>query len=578
LLQIAVSSVLAPLSIYFTQRIIDVSAGIIAGRGDWNGLILWMGLLATAMFFSSLGGGFLNGILYIAIRRRLNTGMTPAILRKFRRLDYACFEDESVRDTLERMSSEPQYKLFDLFLNILGVAECCVGVVAAAMIYAQAGWLFVAGFAALLFPMIWLDFKSADMINTMINNQSADERMMHYLGGLLSEKSSLFELKIFRAAGYVADKWRGVSREVLDTRVKTTVDAQKYYLISTVLFKCWSFFVILGLVGVVVRGDITIGLFTALIASSGAMLDNASMLSHSMQNLRQRYRMTEHFERFMGLPEHAGNEQTDASGFFDMANAGIVFENVSFAYPGTGKQILRDVSFAIEPGERAAIVGVNGAGKSTIVKLLCRLYEPDGGRIMVGKSELRELDAAALRKLCSVVFQDFCKYSLTLRENVAFGDLSKREDDAALCAALEMGMADGVAALDAPLGRLEDDGTDLSGGQWQRIAVARACLPDSAFIVLDEPTASMDPLAESRMYNGFAAVLRQRGAIMISHRLASAKMADKIIVLEGGVVAETGSHDELIALGGLYARMYASQAAWYLPGAEGSVPEGGEPA
>ncbi|MCL1794756.1 MAG: ABC transporter ATP-binding protein/permease [Oscillospiraceae bacterium] len=568
IVQIGLSAVLGPLSIYFTQRIIDEAANIITNGAAWNGLILWVALLLFSMlFFSAVGGGFLSGILYVSIRRKLTIAMTPDVLEKFKRLDYACFEDKDVQDTLQRMSSDPQYKVFQLFLTILGVLECMVGVVGAALIFAQAGWWFVVGFAALLVPMIWLDFKAANMMNTMFNEQSADERKMHYLGGLLSNKSPLFELKIFRAADYIAKKWRGISRDVLDTRVKTTIRSQKFFLISTILFKCWSFFIVLGFVSAIINGSITIGLFTALITSTWVILQNADMLSHTVQNLRQRYLLMEHYYKFLALPEmqSEGEPLTDEPPH-------IVFENVVFTYPKTDIKILNGVSFEVNQGERVALVGENGAGKSTIIKLLCRLYKPDSGRILINGMDIQTVNAAALRRVFSVVFQDFCKYTLTLRENVAFGDLSKLHDDNALQNALKMGLADGIAELDAPLGKLEENGVDISGGEWQRVAVARACLPDSAFVILDEPTASLDPVAESNMYNSFAEVTKNRGCIMISHRLASARMADKIAVLSDGVVLEMGGHADLMAAGGLYSRMYASQSAWYSSSAAGGEP------
>ncbi|MDR0999727.1 MAG: ABC transporter ATP-binding protein/permease [Clostridiales bacterium] len=561
LFQIGISAVLAPLSIFFTQRIIDTVSGIIINGDNWNGIIPWVALLLFAMFFSSVGGGFLNGILYISIRRKLNIGMTPDVVEKFKRLDYACFEDKDVQDTLQRMSTDPQDKVFQLFLTILGVLECMIGVIGAALIFSQAGWWFVVGFAALLVPMIWLDFKAANMMNIMFNEQSTDERKMHYLGGLLSNKSSLFELKIFRATDYIAKKWRGIAHTVMDTRVKTTLHAQKYFLISTILFKCWSFFVVLSLVTTVVSGNITIGIFIALIASTGAVLDNADTLSHTVQNMRQRYLLMEHYYKFLSLPEinAHGEPLTDAP-------LHIVFENVVFTYPKTDIKILNGVSFEVKQGERVALVGENGAGKSTIIKLLCRLYKPDNGRILINDIDIQTVDAAALRRVFSVVFQDFCKYTLTLRENIAFGDLTKLNDDNALHDALKMGLADGITELDTPLGKLEETGVDISGGQWQRVAMARACLPDSAFVILDEPTASLDPVAESNMYHSFAEVLKSRGCIMISHRLASARMADKIVVLSEGIVTETGGHEDLMSASGLYARMYESQSAWYVKG------------
>jgi ABC-type multidrug transport system fused ATPase/permease subunit len=266
----------------------------------------------------------------------------------------------------------------------------------------------------------------------------------------------------------------------------------------------------------------------------------------------------EHYYKFLSLPE-IQNDGVQLTG----EPPHIVFENVVFAYPNTDAKILNGVSFDVKQGERVALVGENGAGKSTIVKLLCRLYKPDSGRILINGTDIQSVEAASLRRVFSVVFQDFCKYTLTLRENVAFGDLSKLHDDNAIRAALKMGLADGIAGLDTPLGKLEENGADISGGQWQRIAVARACLPDSAFVILDEPTASLDPVAESNMYHSFAEVLKNRGCIMISHRLASARMADKIIVLSEGVVSEMGGHADLMAAGGLYSRMFVSQSAWY---------------
>jgi ABC-type multidrug transport system fused ATPase/permease subunit len=412
--------------------------------------------------------------------------------------------------------------------------------------------------------MIWLDFKASDMMNTMFDNQSADERMMHYLGGLLSNKSSLFELKIFRATDYIAKKWRGIAREVLDTRLKTTIKSQKYNLISTILFKCWSFFIVIGLVSAIAGGSITIGLFTALLTSTWIILNNADMLSHAVQNLRRRYLLIEHYYKFLSLPEIAGHGEPLAERL-----PHIVFENVEFTYPKTDVKILNGVSFEVSRGERVALVGENGAGKSTIIKLLCRLYKPDSGRILLNGTDIQTLDPAALRRVFCVVFQDYCKYTLTLRENVAFGDLSKLHDDDALHEALKMGLADNIAELDVPLGKLEEDGIDLSGGEWQRVAVARACLSGSAFVILDEPTASLDPVAECDMYHSFAEVLKNRGCIMISHRLASARMADKIVVLSGGAVSEVGSHAELTEAGGLYSRMYKSQSAWYITDKEG---------
>ena len=230
--------------------------------------------------------------------------------------------------------------------------------------------------------------------------------------------------------------------------------------------------------------------------------------------------------------------------------------------------VLKDVSFSIEQGQKVALVGENGAGKSTIIKLLCKLYKPDSGYIKVNGTDLQDIPMADLKKIFGVAFQDYVCYALSLRENVALGDVEKINDDESIKRALKDGLADGLLeeltnGLDSNLGKIEDDGVDLSGGQWQRVAISRACLSDGSIVVLDEPTASLDPIAESDMYNAFSSALKDKGCLIISHRLASARLADKIILLDSGVIAESGSHEELMAKRGLYCKMFENQSSWY---------------
>nr|WP_300678333.1 ATP-binding cassette domain-containing protein [uncultured Acetatifactor sp.] len=266
----------------------------------------------------------------------------------------------------------------------------------------------------------------------------------------------------------------------------------------------------------------------------------------------------------------------------------IAFENVSFRYPGTERDILKNVTFYAKEGERIAFVGENGAGKSTIIKLLCGLYEPTTGNVTIGGVPVREISPGLRTRLLSVVFQNFQSYQMTLRENVAFGNPEALWDDEKLLHALELADAGELAeshgkgadtkgmdtkgsdtkgmdarGLDRNLGRLEKDGQDLSRGQWQRVAMARAFVSDAKYVILDEPTASLDPLAESRMYENFSRIFRERGTVLISHRLASARMADRILVLDGGRIVQTGSHEELMAREGLYRTMFLAQSSFY---------------
>jgi ATP-binding cassette subfamily B protein len=252
----------------------------------------------------------------------------------------------------------------------------------------------------------------------------------------------------------------------------------------------------------------------------------------------------------------------------DSDSCAIAFENVRFAYPGSERCVLDGVNLLIEPGERIALVGENGAGKTTLAKLLLGLYRPTEGRILVNGRDLVDIDRVTWRKRASAVFQDFYQYHLTVRENIAFGNLERADDRAAIERAAQLSGADGVVAslpngYDTLLGKAFEDGTDLSVGQWQKIAVARAYMRDARVLVLDEPTAALDAKAEVGIYRQFRDASQGKTSLLISHRLGSARLADRIIVLANGRISEQGSHAELMARGGQYATMLGIQAKWY---------------
>jgi ATP-binding cassette subfamily B protein len=246
----------------------------------------------------------------------------------------------------------------------------------------------------------------------------------------------------------------------------------------------------------------------------------------------------------------------------------LTLEHVAFAYPHTGRRVLDGVTLTVRPGEVAALVGENGAGKTTLVKLICRLYDPDAGTVTLDGIDLRRFRPEELRREIGVIFQDFARYALTVRENVRLGDPRLAVDDPRIAEALGQAGAGGITdrldgGLDALLGCQFEGGTELSAGQWQKIALARAFLRDSRLVVLDEPTSSLDPVAEHELFAAFRRLLQGRAAILISHRFSTVRMADTIHVLAGGRIVESGSHDALMSAGGLYARMFELQSANY---------------
>jgi ATP-binding cassette subfamily B protein len=247
---------------------------------------------------------------------------------------------------------------------------------------------------------------------------------------------------------------------------------------------------------------------------------------------------------------------------------GFEFRNVSFRYPGTSRLILDRLNFHLRPGERVALIGENGQGKTTIVKLLTRLYDPTEGQVLLDGVDLREYDLEDLYDQIGVIFQDFMRYEMTARENIAMGCVSQLENFELLELAAKKSLADQVIAklpqrYEQMLGRRFDGGLDLSGGEWQKVALARAYLRDAQLLILDEPTAALDARSEAQVFARFAELTMGRTALFISHRFSTVRMADRIVVLENGKITEEGSHEELSALDGRYAELFEMQAASY---------------
>ncbi|MBO4217492.1 MAG: ABC transporter ATP-binding protein, partial [Clostridia bacterium] len=250
----------------------------------------------------------------------------------------------------------------------------------------------------------------------------------------------------------------------------------------------------------------------------------------------------------------------------------FVFENVSFRYPGGSRDVIKNLNMTINAGDTVVLVGLNGAGKTTLIKLLTRLYDPTEGRILLDGCDIKEYDVKQLYAMFGIIFQDFGKYAVSVRENIEFGDINKKPDEKDITSAAFHSNADSFIdklpdKYDTPLMRyFEENGTELSIGQWQKLAIARAFFSDSDVLILDEPTASLDPMAEQEIFNQFDELREDKTTVFVSHRLSSATTADKIAVIEGGELVEFGSHEELMALRGKYYLLFSTQAKRYIEG------------
>jgi ATP-binding cassette subfamily B protein len=314
------------------------------------------------------------------------------------------------------------------------------------------------------------------------------------------------------------------------------------------------------LVKYLLDGEISVGAFAAVYNSIGMLFAVMNeVISMHLGNLANNFGQIRNFLRFLDIP-------SDNRANLDISKKeGITVENASFTYPNAEKESLKNINLHIKPGETIAIVGENGAGKTTLVKLLTGLYKPTGGSVKIGETDLNTISYRSLFENISGVFQKYQRYALTLKENIQIANFASENNVEQTLAENHIDHGDKDTfpdGLDTMLSR-EFDGVDLSGGQWQRVAIARGFYRESDIIVLDEPTAAIDPLEESAIYKKFVEVAKDKTAVIVTHRMGSAKIAGRIVVMRDGEIAEIGAHDELVEKGGLYAGMYAAQAGWY---------------
>ena len=566
-----------PFTVLYTQKLIDsiilfLKESVVLSSVLWNAAVLAL----TILFMNHVN--FISNIAFIYLEKKLTYNLSEAILTKMPKIDFACFEDAALHDALKEIRSRPAKKVINLFKECRAFLCDSIKLFGMVFIFARVSpWLSLGFFVFLVLDFI-NEYIATKKIQAIYASQVFDERELEDLSSLLSNKDALPELKIFSAVPFIVKKFKDKYKVLLKERISITLKSYRYMGIASVIMIAWFSFLIFVLIRLIIRGQVSVGMFTGLIASITEIYYLLVFMSQSFWGLIDDNKSIGFLYTFMDLPhdihynkmrheEKILEQNILEQNIFDKKNA-IIFENVSFHYPNSEKEVLKNISFRIEAGAHIALVGKNGSGKTSLIKLITGLYKPSSGNIFIGSKNINSLSRDALHREFSVVFQDYASYQMSLRENAALGSIEFLNDDEHLKKSIALISDDPVFDdLDKHLGKLEESGTELSGGQKQKLAIARACAAKTNFIIFDEPTASLDPSAEKEMYQNLQKIIgtsnRGRGCIFISHRLASAKMADIIFVLDEGRIIEKGSHDELIKNGGLYSKMYKEQASWY---------------
>ncbi len=559
LLNSVLTAIIVPVNTVLLQRIVD-DILILLQENRFHFILNTHLVIFIAGVFSEV---LLTGLdRYVEIRfdMQITNRLEKEIVRKYRKLDYSCYEDPQTYDSISRISQNPGEKIRMIFWKLCEMVRIIILLIGYLLIFQQASPLLVGIFLLFLPSMLYENYKAGCLWYDLYSRQTADERKIAYYERLLTGKTSLAELKIYQATDYIEKLWKKQSSKLRKEKEETLIRVEKTLLrkstFAALWYLCSGGFLLYG----VITGRISVSMFLVLFQTILNIVDTVNGLLETFGNFSREIQEMSYLHSFFAL-----KNIPERKGCIDRPVRRIRFEHVCFSYPNAGTETLHDISFELDLSKSTAIVGENGSGKTTIIKLLCGLYQPTSGRILFDEYDIRNLNNGEIGKAIKVVFQDFFQYELTIRENIGFGNLARISHDLELQEVLDAVHLEELKklGLDTGLGKLEHEGIDLSRGQWQRLAVGRIFLNDTGYAVLDEPTASVDPVSEYNMYQLFYLLLRSRGSLMISHRLASAKMADHILVLKNGTIAEQGNHTELMKNQELYHELFCRQAEWY---------------
>lgn len=559
LLNAVLLAVLVPINTILFQKIIDDILILLRHKQITTGMYLEFGLFVAALLLDVILTSF-DKCIEIRFDMKMTDGLERDIIQKYKNLDYSCYEKSATYDIISRISKNPGEKLKLIYWKIIEIIKILISLVGLVLVFRQASNLLIVIFILFLIPMLYENYKAGSLWYELYAKQTVDERKVAYYERLLTSKTSLIELIIYQATDYIKSLWKKQSEKMLKEKDATLQKVEKALLKKSLFATLWYICCTGILIHSVMTGHISVGLFIALFNTTLSIVGTITSLLETFGDFSKEIKEVSYISSFFEL-----KNTESRTGHIDHPIHRIRFEHVSFAYPNSEKEVLHDANFEIDLSRSTALIGENGSGKTTIIKLLCGLYRPTKGRIMIDDQDLNKLSSQEIGKLIKVVFQDFYQYELTVRENIGFGNLGELDRDDKLNNALELVNLKDVKdlGLDRNLGKLEMDGVDLSKGQWQRLAVSRLFLTDTAYVILDEPTASMDPVSEYKMYQLFCSLMKSRGSLMISHRLASAKMADHILVLKHGNIIEQGNHDDLMKNQGIYYTLFCKQAEWY---------------
>ncbi len=551
---------------YVGARIVDaVVHAIAAGGGDLSTVLEFVvleGVLVALTAAVQRGLSTCQSLLRAQLGQRVN----EMILEKALTLDLRHFEDSEFYDKLTRARREASSRPLSLVMRSFGVVQNGIALASFGTLLAQFSPWAVAVLLLAGLPSFVAEAKFSGDAFRLFRWRSPETRMQMYLETVIAREDHAKEVKLFGLGPLLLQRYREIFRKVFREDRALTIRRDTWGfalgLLSTAAFYAAYAWIAVS----AVRGRITLGEMTMYVL---LFRQGQSAVSSILSAIGGMYEDNLYLSTLYDYLDTPVEPATGTAVAGPRPEEGVSFEHVTFTYPGATEPAVSDVSFRLRPGESLALVGENGSGKTTLIKLLTRLYVPTSGRITLDGLDLAEWSPAALHRRIGVIFQDFARYQLKVGENIGAGDVRHFDDEGRWHEAAGLGMAASFidelpAGYQTQLGKWFKDGRELSGGQWQKIALSRAFIrAESDILVMDEPTAAMDARAEAQVFEQFRDLARDRMVILISHRFSTVRMADQILVIQGGRILENGSHEQLMALGGHYAQLFQLQARGY---------------
>ncbi len=494
------------------------------------------------------------------------------IMEKSKEVDLSSFDNPGFYEKMENANREAGHRPLHILTQTFGVVSSVIELVSFLIVLLSAPGLSWITFVVILVsvPSAVVNFVYRKKNFKYMRFSSKERRQMNYFSNVLVDKDLVKEVRLYDLADTFIARFFTAFKTYYKGMRRLIVSESIWHILFSVITGVTNLVFYIVIAKQVFVGQIQIGDYTLYTGAIASVATCISTLISATGTIYEGTLFIDNLIAFMEEKQHIAPLALPGKKVAQNAEHTIEFVNVSFRYPGTNRDVLKNISFTIHPGETLALVGLNGAGKTTLIKLLTRLYDPTAGQILLDGEDLRSYDLKSLYSTFGIIFQDFGKYAVSVKENICLGDIHREgTDEEVVSAAKQSTASDYIEKLpdgyNTPLMRyFENNGLELSIGQWQKLAIARAFYADSDIIILDEPTASLDPMAEQEIFNQFDRLRNNKTTVFVSHRLSSATIADQILVIENGCLIEKGSHTALMAQGGKYAELFTTQSKRYI--------------